>query len=201
MVKWDKSERFSRMSTLLKRFVYIYILKIIGRSSFWLIWLLLENLLVSSSLRFSAKVPDDVTVTGPPQSPRSTFQVDLDSLKLRPDFPVDVSGTVYSLITGSSTGPDSMEPISLDLTSIDATLTQDFWHDGYSADLCGSMGDLTTFLTTRRANLLQALASYGSIKGGTSPEGMCSSFNRIVKSIFVLWTCLRMVTYHLYLGS
>ena len=145
---------------------------------------MLEHLLDSSALRFSAKVPDDVTVTGPPQSPRSTFQVDLDSLKLRPDFPVDVSGTVYSLITGSSTGTDSMEPISLDLTSIDATLTQDFWHDGYSADLCGSMGDFTTFLTTRRANLLQALANYGSIKGGTSPEGMCSSFNRIVKSIF-----------------
>ncbi|XP_053406245.1 uncharacterized protein LOC123545505 isoform X2 [Mercenaria mercenaria] len=107
----------------------------------------------------------DVTIGGPLYNRDSSWVVDLQTFKLRPSFPVIVGNSTYKLETGSK---DSPEPVGLNLTSIDMTLTNDFWNDEqYSIGLCPN--NITRTIAIRRQNLIKALQQYASQKGANIP--------------------------------
>lgn len=103
---------------------------------------------------------------------KSVYEIDVESLKRRPDFPLSIAGTVYNLNNGAIAGDDSLEPVNLELTSIDVALITDFWQTAYSDELCRNVEDPASFLAPRRDNLLRALSSFGSTLGAETPTGI-----------------------------
>lgn len=115
------------------------------------------------------KAPDDISISGPPYSLSSAYEIDIDALKLRLDLPLNFTGATYNLTNGAADDTNSLEPISLELTSIDVALMSDIWQCGQSRDVC----QVSDALSSRWKNLKLALQSYWSYKGGLVPQGTC----------------------------
>lgn len=133
------------------------------------------------------QAPDDISI-----SEYSTYQIDIDSIMLRPDFPFNTNGTTYHLTNGASDDINSLEPVTLDLTSIDMALTTDFWHSSQSEEICFGI-NISDALSSWRRNIKLALQSYGADSHGSVPHGNCfvkNPWNQIVRKLFFwITTC------------
>ncbi|KAL4221820.1 hypothetical protein ACF0H5_020074 [Mactra antiquata] len=107
----------------------------------------------------------DVSIGGPLYGWDSSWVVDQDTLKFRPDVKINVGSSTSTFSTGDVNSP---EPIGLNLTSIDTVFTPDFWHAGQYTGVCNNVNANT--LVSLRKNIELALSQYASSKGADIPQ-------------------------------